>query len=237
MQGHDDGTQCDLGAWAGTLSSAICPVGIRAFVRRSCPTRVGRKLGVEPCPPGSAGSDALSTGVRRDTGAKPQRLVQATAQARMDCREPVCDFHPDILAACHWREACGRSSIACGEGRASVPATKLGFRSHAGAVQLILGNRRTVFCTIQVVVVSTSQTRETGPCAGLTHQEACLAYHAQRPIRAARPPRGRKKCAHDCNHVGTCFALTGFCQCPAGASRGLGVQCISKPWVRWADNL
>ena len=53
-------------------------------------------------------------------------------------------------------------------------------------------------------------------CVGLHDQKACLGYHSQTPIPAVKLPRGRKKCLLDCNNVGTCFALTGMCQCPAG---------------------
>ncbi|KAL4425009.1 hypothetical protein ABPG77_002894 [Micractinium sp. CCAP 211/92] len=40
---------------------------------------------------------------------------------------------------------------------------------------------------------------------------------------ATPPPRGNKTCSLDCNKVGTCNALTGYCTCPAGWT---GFNCL-----------
>lgn len=44
----------------------------------------------------------------------------------------------------------------------------------------------------------------------------CTPFLAQAPIPAVPPPAGDRTCSMDCNFVGSCSALTGLCQCPAG---------------------
>lgn len=44
-----------------------------------------------------------------------------------------------------------------------------------------------------------------------------LAFRHTQISHVQAPPRGDRKCAHDCNGVGNCHAEFGYCQCPAGA--------------------
>ncbi|KFM24871.1 putative glucuronoxylan glucuronosyltransferase F8H [Auxenochlorella protothecoides] len=70
-------------------------------------------------------------------------------------------------------------------------------------------------------------------CA-LLKGRGCPAYHSQEPIPSGALPRGNKSCILDCNHVGTCVATAGFCQCPMGwTGDGCHIRlrrpCTNKP--------
>lgn len=88
---------------------------------------------------------------------------------------------------------------------ASSPAQALGYRRVSTAVEslsLTFGR-------------ADGDTGYSAACA-LLKGRGCPAYHSQEPIPSGALPRGNKSCILDCNHVGTCVATAGFCQCPMG---------------------
>ena len=54
------------------------------------------------------------------------------------------------------------------------------------------------------------------PLCELVKGEWCQGYHKQTLQAARDPPRGNKQCPGRCSGIGTCFADTGTCACPAG---------------------
>lgn len=112
------------------------------------------------------------------------------------------------------------SIVSGGNGKCGVDLrwTRSNYFLPASSPAQALGYRRVSTAAASLSLTSGRADGDTGCSAAcaLLKGRGCTAYHSQEPIPSGALPRGNKSCILDCNHVGTCVATAGFCQCPMG---------------------
>lgn len=82
--------------------------------------------------------------------------------------------------------------------------------------------------TAQVAVQALEQTEVEERCWG-TKGTWCKDWLQQKSFPWTPPPRGNKTCLWDCNRVGVCDAMAGWCRCPAGWTGDACDQRMRRP--------